>query len=571
MENTKTDSKTLRAQVKKRWDQLERERAPYVAQWRQISNHICPASGRFLVDQKNGARSRWNKVYDNTAVTAANILAAGLMSGMTDPSSQWFALTTGSPYLDENQEIKQWLDQVQRIIEMVFTKSNTYQALHHGWREVGCYGIMAMVVLADVDYGIHCYPLVCGEYCIGVNHRGIPDTLYRRFTMTADQLVRRYGRKRMPKSVLLAYDNRENTSYKCIHAIEPRWDRDPSKVDNKNFPWRSVVIIEDSGDDEDTAGVLEESGYQEFPAVIGRWGASASDTYSEESPGMIALGDTRQLQHEQLQKGNAIDYQVNPPRILPVSARDNEIDFLPGGVSYIDMPSSSNQVQSAFNVGLNLSYLAQDIAEVQARINKAFNVDLFLMMASAGKNNMTATEVAERHEEKLMMLGPVLSRLNNEVLKGLIERTFNILMRMNVLPPPPASIQGQEITVEYTSMLARSQRAIRANSLDSFLARVANVAQFKPEALSKLDAFEIVDAYADYMSISPSVVRPSEEAWSEIQAQQQAQAQQMQAAQAAQGVDALARLGQIPSGNETMAGKLVNGLQGAMMEGQSVA
>ena len=551
----------LREQIVNRWVKLRLEREPFLAQWHQISEHITPASGRFLtpaVGRKNQARERWNRIYDNTAVRAANILAAGLMSGMTDPSSQWFSLTTGSPDLDESHAVKVWLDQVQRIMEMCFTRTNVYQALHHGWREVGCYGVTAMVVLEDQRYGLHCYPLVVGEYAIGVDFRGIPDTLYRKFSMTAAQLVQSYGRKRMPQNVLNCYDTKDyDKTFRCLHAIEPRFERDPTKADNLNMPWRSVVIVLDAGDSD---GVVDESGYNEFPAVVGRWGASASDIYSEESPGMVALGDTLQLQHEQLQKGNAIDYQVNPPRILPTEARDNEIDFLPGGISFINMPTSAAQVQSAFNVGLNLQYLSQDILEVQQRINQAFNVDMFLMIASSTNPQMTATEAAERHEEKLMMLGPVLSRLNNEVLRSLIERTFSILMRTRQLPPPPPELQGVMLNVEYTSMLARSQRAIRANSMDQFLNRVMQVAQVKPEVTTKINGFNVVDEYADYFSVSPSVIVPNDEAQAQVQAQQEAAREQQQAEQMAQGADVLAKLGRVPAGGETMAGQAVAGM-----------
>ena len=563
------DDLKLRERILSRWAALKNEREPYVPQWLEISRHITPSRGRFLPGSKknqNEARERWNRIYDNTAVRAANILAAGLMSGMTDPSSQWFALTTGSPNLDESQAVKVWLDQVQRIMEMAFTRTNTYQALHQGWRDVGCYGIMAMVITEDVHDGFHCYPLAAGEYCVGVDYRGVPDTLYRRFSMTAGQLVERYGRSKLSMAVLRDYDNgKVDAEYKLIHAIEPRFERNPRKADNRNMPWRSIVVQIDK--DDDKSGILEESGFLEFPCVIGRWGASASDIYSEEAPGMIALGDTLQLQHQQLQKGNAIDYQINPPLIMPTSARDNEVDFEPGGRSFIDAPSQKDVVQSAWQVPTDLNALRQDIAEVQQRINQAFSVDMFLMLSGQQLGKMTATEVAERHEEKLMMLGPVLSRLNNEVLKPLIERTFNILMRQGEFPPPPPELQGSEIQVEYTSMLARSQRAIRANALDQFLSRIGQVAQFKPEVLQKIDAFRMVDEYADYLSVAPSVVVPTEEAQAQLQAQQQAQQQAMQAQQMQQGADALSKLGKIPSDGSTMAGQAVQGLQAMAVQG----
>ena len=563
------DRKELRDFITQRWAELKIERDPYVDQWLAISRFITPASGRFLSEgadaehSQNLARNRWNRIYNNTATRAANILAAGLMSGMTDPASQWFALTTGDPNLDSSHAVKQWLDMVQRILEMSFTRTNTYQALHHGWREVGTMGVMAIAVIEEPMNGFYCVPLVAGEYCIGVNFKGEPDTLYRRFSMTAGQLIRKYGRDAVGRTVCMCYDQKKvDKRFRCIHAIEPRPDRDPSKIDNLNMPWRSVVVLLDRDDAND--GILEESGYNEFPAVVGRWGASGSDTYSEEAPGMVALGDVKQLQHQELQKGNAIDYQVDPPKILPTSAKDKLLDFLPGGKSFIDLPNGAHQVQSAFNVNLNLQHLTADMQEVQQRINQAFNVDLFLMLSGSTKN-MTATEVAERHEEKLMMLGPVLSRLNHEVLRPLIERAFNILQRAGQIPPPPPELVGQQLNIEYTSMLARSQRAIRANGLTQFLGMVGQIAQFKPEVLLKINAFNAVNEYADYYSVAPSVVVPDDEAQAQLQAQQQAAQQQAQVEQAQQGADALSKLGGIPANDSTMAGKAIDAI-GAMAQ-----
>ncbi len=554
-------SKDLRESILRRWAALKTDRAPYIDQWLEISKFITPASGRFLVPfgkPQNLARERWNRIYNNTATRAANILAAGLMSGMTDPASQWFALTTGDPNLDASHAVKTWLDQVQRILEMSFTRTNTYQALHHAWREVATYGVCAICVIEDPAYGFYCVPLVAGEYAIGISYRGEPDTLYRIFSMTAAQIVEKYGRKKAGRNVLMCYDQKEvDKTFRVIHAIEPRFDRDPSKADNTNMSWRSVVLLVDSGDDGD--GILEESGYHEFPAVVGRWGASGSDIYSEEAPGMVALGDVKQLQHQELQKGNAIDYEVDPPKILPTSAKDRDLDFLPGGVSYVDMPSSSHQVQSAFNVALNLQHLTADIEAVKQRINAAFNVDLFLMLTGTTKQ-MTATEVAQRAEEKLMMLGPVLSRLNHEVLRPLIERAYAILSRAGVIPPAPPELQGQQLNIEYTSMLARSQRAIRAGGLTNFLTMVGQLAQFKPEALAKVNALAIVDEYADYYSVAPSVVVPTEEAQAALQAQQQAQQQAQAAETTNQMADSLSKLGRVPAGGETMAGQAVQAL-----------
>jgi hypothetical protein len=557
------DGRKLREEIISRWTTLKQEREPFMDQWLEISRHVTPASGRYVdSNTKNQARERFNRIYNNTSLRAANICAAGMQSGMTDESTQWFALTTGDEKLDASYDVKVYLDECQRIMEMAFSKSNIYPAFQHCWREVATMGICANVILEDDEVGFYCVPLTIGEYAVAANYRGQVDTLYRMFTMTAAQLVGQYGLDVVGRNVKQAYDQKPDKTFRVLHAIEPRKVRERGKLDNKNMPFRSVVMLIDGV--ESGGGILEESGYNEFPAVVGRWGASATSVYSEESPGMIAIGDTKQMRHQYLQKGNALDYQVNPALLLPESAKDHELDFLPGGRSYVSNPTAADQVKPAFDVQIPLGDINADIMEAQNRINAAFYVDMFLMLAGRTKE-MTAFEVAQRNEEKLVQLGPVFSRLNNEVLRGTIERVFNILQRAGQLPQPPQSLAGRPLNVEYTSMLAKAQRSIRAASLRNYLADLGMVAQMKPEILSKVNPFAIADEFADYHSVAPSVVVPTEDAQAQIAQQQQAMAQAEQQAQMAQGIDSLAKLGKIPAGNETMAGQAVQSM-GEMLQ-----
>ncbi len=557
------DGRKLREEIISRWTTLKQEREPFMDQWLEISRHVTPASGRYVdSNTKNQARERFNRIYNNTSLRAANICAAGMQSGMTDESTQWFALTTGDEKLDASYDVKVYLDECQRIMEMAFSKSNIYPAFQHCWREVATMGICANVILEDDEVGFYCVPLTIGEYAVAANYRGQVDTLYRMFTMTAAQLVGQYGLDVVGRNVKQAYDQKPDKTFRVLHAIEPRKVRERGKLDNKNMPFRSVVMLIDGVESGD--GILEESGYNEFPAVVGRWGASATSVYSEESPGMIAIGDTKQMRHQYLQKGNALDYQVNPALLLPESAKDHELDFLPGGRSYVSNPTAADQVKPAFDVQIPLGDINADIMEAQNRINAAFYVDMFLMLAGRTKE-MTAFEVAQRNEEKLVQLGPVFSRLNNEVLRGTIERVFNILQRAGQLPQPPQSLAGRPLNVEYTSMLAKAQRSIRAASLRNYLADLGMVAQMKPEILSKVNPFAIADEFADYHSVAPSVVVPTEDAQAQIAQQQQAMAQAEQQAQMAQGIDSLAKLGKIPAGDETMAGQAMQSM-GEMLQ-----
>lgn len=559
------DKKELRAHILSRWQKLKTERDPFIPQWKSIATHIRPATGKFLLrGPKNEARERFNEIFDNTATGASNLLSSGLMSGLTDPSQQWFYLTTGSPTLDESPAVKQWLADVSQVIYMGLSRTNAYQSLHHFWLEVSLYGTAAMMIQEDDERGFYCYPFTIGEYAIACNHKGIPDTLYRELMMTVAQIVQQYGYENVPRGIKALYDQRQYDQEKAvIHAIEPRYDRDITKQDNKNMPFRAVHMLVDADSDEHS--ILLESGYNEFPAIVGRWGAISTDTYSCESPGMTALGDVRQLKHEQMQKGNAIDLIVDPPRLLPTSAKDAELDFAPGGLSFVDMPTNGSQSNNATTAVGNINPITVDIQEVQGRIKAAFFTDLFLMLSNQAEiARMTATAVARLQEEKLIMLGPILSRFNNEVLNPFIGRIFSILSRAGIFPPPPQELQGTELNIEYTSMLARSQKEVQANTDMEAITQVCQLAQVDPSVLDRINLDNAIKIIFDKKGVSPSLLRSDEEV-RQIQQQRAQQQQQMaQQEQAQQGVDALSKLGKVPAGGDTMAGQAVEALQAEM-------
>jgi len=118
----------------------------------------------------------------------------------------------------------------------------------------------------------------------------------------------------------------------------------------------------------------------------------------------------------------------------------------------------------------------------------------------------TATEIAERHEEKLLMLGPVLERLHNEMLSPKIDLTFARIVEAGLLPPPPPELQGVELNVEFVSTLAQAQRAVGVQSIDRLLGTIGAVAQFKPDVLDKIDGDQIIDMYSDMLGVDPSII-----------------------------------------------------------------
>lgn len=550
---------SMRTEMLRRWSGLNNERSSWISHWQEISSYLLPRSGRFFLEDRNKGGKRHNNIYDNTGTRALRVHSAGMMAGMNSPSQPWFRLTTSDPKLDESYAVKTWLADVTRLMEMVFSKSNTYGALHSMLEELGAFGTGSSIVLPDFDSVIHHYTLTVGEYAIATNEKGAVDTLYREFQMTVGQMAKQFGMGNLSHTVRNLYERNALEQWITVmHGIEPRRSLDPSKRDSFNMPWRSVYF--EKGADNDK--VLSESGFKQFPALAPRWMVAGGDVYGN-SPGMEALGDLKQLQHEQLRKAQVIDYKTKPPLQAPTSMKNQHMDTLPGGVVYVDSANPGGGVRSAFEVNLDMSHLLEDIRDVRQRINSAFSVDMFLMLSNAGKTNMTAYEVAARNEEKMLMLGPVVSRLQREIQGPLIETTFTRMIEAGIVPPAPQELHGNELNVEFTSMLAQAQRAVGNKSVDRFVANLGQIAAVKPDVIDKFDSDYWADAYADTLGIDPRLIVASDKVALIRQQRAEQQQAQQQAAMMAQGADMAQKLGGVntaqPNALTDVMGAMVNG------------
>ena len=521
-----TEPLNRRQRILMRKGALWNERSSWMSHWKEISDYQQPRAGRYFVTDRNKGDKRSNNILDNTAVFGSRTLAAGMMSGMTSPARPWFKLEIRDKDLMENAGVKAWLHDSAVLLRAIFAASNTYRSLHTLYEELGLFGTASSIVLPDFDNVIHHYPLTIGEYALGTNSKCQVDTLYREFQMTVGQMVEQFGEKNVSQTVRDLYNRHAIDQWvDVVHMIEPRKARDYAKKDGPNKRFASIYL-EPGKDNSDK--FLSESGFDRYPVLSPRWVVTGNDVYGT-SPGMECLGDVKQLQHQQLRKGQAIDYQVNPPLQVPTKYKESQKARLPGGVFYVDSVGQSAGVRSAFEVNLDLQHLMLDIQDVRERIRQSYYADLFLMLANDTRSGITATEVAERHEEKLLMLGPVLERLQNELLSPLIDITFDYAERAGILPPAPQELQGMEIKVEFISVLAQAQRAVAAQGADRLLGTVGSMAQMKPEVLDKLDFDQLVDDYSEMYGVNPKIIVPDDQ----VAAMRAGRAQQQQAMQAA--------------------------------------
>ena len=531
----------------RRFKQLENDRSSWRSHWMEISDYIAHRRGRFLIEDSSNTRGRVrnNKIIDSTGTQALRTMTAGMMSGMTSPARPWHRRRVGGdPAIMEDAEVKAWVSNVERIERSILNKSNFYNSASTVYTELGAFGTAPLYRQPSIDNIIHFRPFTAGEYVIAENHQGAVDTVGRYFTMTVSQVVEKFGLDQDTGKIdwkgvssttkKLWESNQFDSLVAIIHLIEPRRneDRDFSKRDQMNMPIRSVYF-EYGGEGEE---VLFEGGFRKMPIYVPRWDVLSGDVYGR-SPGMDTLGDIKQLQHQQKRKAQAIDKMVNPPMVASVNLRGKPSTTLPGGNTYVDPTQGGQGFTPAYQVQPRINEMMMDIQEVQERIQRGFYADLFAMMINSDRRQMTATEVAERHEEKLVLLGPVLQRLNVELLDPLLDDVFDFAMDAGLLPPVPEVLEGQELEVDYISLLAQAQQAVSATSIERTLGFAGNMAGVFPNIVDVIDSDFALREYSEVMGNNPKLLKPKKEV-------DQARADQAQEAQVAQGMEAAGGMAQ---------------------------
>lgn len=531
MPTLKASPETIK-QVQSRIKEIKQDRETWHAHWQDIKDYVLPFHGRGLsgkssTEDNNGTKKH-GKIIDSTATDAANVIAAGLQSGLTSPARPWFSLGFADKKLMDRGNVRLWLDGVENMMRYVFSTSNFYMALHHVYLELVTFATGAFSIEENFDTVIHCRTYTVGEYYLSTNEIDRVDTLVGVYHWTAKQLVSEFGKDKLPEKVITAFDN-GNTELKfgVTQLVEPN-DKRMELKDVLDRPYRSIWYL-----DGDPGELLRVSGFSEFPFITPRWKVVGKDIYGSMSPGMNQLGNTKMLQKMQEKSIKAMDKMVDPPVVASPSMKNDVINTLPGGVSFSDMANGQAGVRQLYEMRFDISSVEAKIQNVQTQIKRGYYNDLFLMLSAMPAKTMTATEVAERHEEKLLMIGPVLERLHDELLDRAIDRTFAIMLRAGLVPQPPREIQGQALKVDYISILAQAQKMVKLAGVREFIGFTGQLSSIAPEVMDNVDMDRAVRDYGDGVGVPADIMRSEEGVAQirEVRAKQQAQQVALQQAQ----------------------------------------
>jgi hypothetical protein len=404
--------------------------------------------------------------------------------------------------VSDNTPVRLWLDEVTKRLLRVLSQSNAYNALHVIYEELGCFGTGCMLIEDDYDDVIRCQTLTAGEYYLASSGRNQIDTLYREYVLAVGQIVERFGIENCSPTVQSLWKSSQlDKEVNIAQAIEPNDDRAPQVPGLKGRKYRSVIW--EWGQSQDL--VLELKGYHELPFCAPRWHVIANDSYGR-SPGMEALGSSKQLQRLELRTSQAIDKVLNPPMVADVSMKNEPASLLPGGITYVaGMTAKGAGFVPAYQVPPDIKGAEEKIAKCEQRINQAFFADLFLMISQLDTVR-TATEIIERKQEKMLMLGPFLERSQFELINPFIDRVFAMMYRAGLIPPGPREVRGLPLDVECVSTLADAQKSTATTGIERLVAFVGSLMATKPEAGDNVDFDEAVREYADIIGVTQKLI-----------------------------------------------------------------
>ena len=510
-------------EVAEQFNKLKSKRANWESHWQEIADYVLPRRADVTKSRSSGDK-RTTLIFDGTALHACELLSSSLHGMLTNAATPWFSMRFKNEMLAADEESREWLEACTQSMYIALDRSNFQQEIHELYTDLVTFGTSCMMIEEDEQKLLRFSTRHIKEIYISENDKGVVDTVHREFKMTARAAYQRFGENLSRRLKKIAETNPydEVTIHQCV---KPNDKQNPYKMDDQSMAFTSIYY------DHEDKKIISVSGFNEFPFVVPRWLKSSSEMYGR-SPSMTALPDIKMINKMSETTIKAAQKMVDPPLLVPDDSFVLPVRTQPGGLNYFR--SGTRDRIEPLNIGANTPVGLNLEDQRREAIRQAYFVDQLLMSQDV---RMTATEVMQRNEEKMRLLAPVLGRLQSEMLQPLITRCFNILLRKEMLPTPPVSLQGQTVDIEYVSPLARSQRTGDVQAILRSLEIISPLAQMMP-VMDYLDPDKLVKHITDVLGVPRKILRSDQEVAMIRQQQMEAAQQQAELDQASQMAEA---------------------------------
>lgn len=528
---SKAPSKPRADQLIQEYEQQLSSRRNWESYWQTLHDYFYIESADINKTYASGNELDAGMLWDATTVEASDVFASGFMNYLTPPTSKWARIHHKDPELSGNKAVNGFFEDVMSEVMYALNRSNFYDQMFPAYKSSGVYGSALLFEEEDPEDDIRFHNMPLKQVAIVEDARGRVCRYFIEFEWTADQAAGKWGEEAL--STALREEIKEGKGstkkHKFLLYIAERYAREIQKTDKKNMP------IEASWIDIEGRMIVEESGYNEFPAFTHRFDKRPFMPWGF-SPAMKALPFARLLNAIAKTNLRSMMKHTDPPIAVPHNAFIAPFNMNPRAINTYkkDVMQDGKDIFAFGNfgdpqVGLSaVEYYSQKVKTLMFH-------DTFLAFNNITKE-MNNPEIMERINEKMTILAPAVGRYLDEVISPIVQRTIGILSRRGRLPEAPQELlmsPGYEI--DFIGVLAQAQRRAELNTLVTGLTMVGNLAQFSPEVLDNIDPDKITHEVWAITGAPVKVLRDDDEVQQIREGRAQAAVEQQQMAQVAAG------------------------------------
>ena len=462
-----------------RLNYLETYRKYWNTHYQELADYMLPEKSD-IVKKRSRGEKRTENIFDGTAGMSVDLLSSALHGMLTSGATPWFHLDIKDENIGRDDEVREFLENASMSMMRAFNRSNFETEVHGLYVDLVVFGTACMFIEME-DKTLRFSTRHISEFFVQENQFGLVDTVFRKYKSPVRQVIQRFGFDNVTEHLKKKFDRTPDEEVELLHVVLPRINRNPDKPDNQNMPFASFYI------DMETKKFLSIGGFEEFPYVVPRFLKSTGEIMGR-SPAMTTLADVKMLNLMSKTIIQAAQKQIDPPLLVPDDGFILPVRTQPGGLNFFR--SGTRDTITPLNTGANIPIGLNMEQQRREAIRSGFYVDQLL---SGTSPNMTATEVVQRQEERMRVIGPVLGRLMNEML-----------------PFPPDVLQGRDIDIEYVSPLAKVQKSTSLNSTMKALEILLPLSQSLPVG-DHLDADGLVRHVTDSLGVPKTVLRTNAE------------------------------------------------------------
>jgi len=455
-----------------------------------------------IITTKTPGTKKGIYLFDNTAMTSCEMLASALHGMLTNPNTFWFELATRINEVNNKDDVREYLQELTGTAHRVLNTSNFQTEIHQFYLDLITIGTAIMTRKNSDEYVVHFQTRHIASCVIVEDKLGRVCELTYCEKLEANQILEEFGEENLGTTdldgliatneqlvkdkfgdqVLAAYKDHATTKFEVLHTV---YKNDLLKERGLNYVSEYVLK---SGKDNKS---LRVGGFRKFPYLVARWVKASGEKYGR-SPAMTALPEAKSVNQMVKAVIKAAQKVVDPPTQGPDDGFLRPLKTAPGSHHYY-RAGTPDRIEAIFK-DINPRIGFELIRDRQEQIKKAFYVDRLNLAVG---DRATTVEVNQRIEEQLRFLSPMLGRQRFEVLIPLIDGLIDDMIDFDggtgeLMGTPPPELLDLELSVQYTSPIARAQIVTEGQNMVRALEASGQFLQLDPTAADVIDSTEAI-------------------------------------------------------------------------------